>query len=1516
MKILMMLMWATAGVLPLFAADPYAAEPRRVIEISEKGWDRAVSPDASLDLTKLPALEWNKPGARVKTARGNRFISEAVDLKTRKPLNPEGPFVEWYRKKVTVDKAFLKDHAAFFYICKARYGFTLFVNGQYVAHSWQACCEKEMEVTRFLKSGENEIVFGITTLEGMYDPVKNCARAPFYAYGDKMRWEGPVRLMFRPKVFIDDVFVETFYATKEAVYHLTLKNVSDKAETVRPLVRVSPEEDVFRPHLEIEGDEVKVPAGGEIEVTYRRTWPKDCTLLLWDVAEGNQWMYLARCTLLDDDGEFLDRYDQTYGFRTVEARGRDIFLNGERLFLSRWSMMGCLNDFEHWEYHRWIRGKADRNAVRYHLGSQALWMVPSGDKKGIIQIPEFGCMFFSAEGEHNPIDPDSLDEFCKSRCRWWRNRPSAIIYSLENETVWNSLDPKWDAFCTKYLATMRKYAPHVLYQADAGNTWNGKLDINNLHYPEGEAGTLRRAYPNAGFQLPNDLQWVDPVNGSKEGGWRTNPFDWSKPVVIGEFYCFPNPGFAGDRLFDPNLYDFEDPAGSKGIDYPSPLAQNPGEEMLRMMCTWYRVCGFAGLNPWVRNHSYALDPTILDPLEFRASWPSGGTFTRQIAMINDGGCPVNAIAWTLDGEGFHADGKMKVQVNQGSNLVTTITCALPSVTAPLTLTLKAKACFNQFEQARLHQTIHVLPTRYDLSDIAAKIGIIGADETTLAALGLEKAVKLDVTLPDGVRAVYVAPDALRPAHRKLLDALFARGGTAVIAHQHEWAPYRSELPAADLGHAATRAFVRSAGHPVLEGIADDQFFCWGADNVLSVETFQKPIEGDATAILECGGIRSLKWTPLVETKVDAGRAILDTFPKACDDPIVLKIRANALRYAVASAPRAGVPLAVAAGTNTQVAAFLDKTFVRQEAKTDAAKVLLIDASAKVPSADIAAVLKRGGTVWLHNANPTDFLRIFGEKAAARVVFAPTPKGVLFGPKVPGAEKGLLNGVSNEDLAWCIAPVPGEQWGYAGAEQYWRSVTKTCEPPAWCVTADPTGTKGVRLLTRPGFLAEVTVGSGRVLVDCLPWEVAVQKEPERTVRTVSQLVRNLGCVFKPVVKPKYSFRKLDLAKFCNMGYWDEVAGDGKGGWTDQGRNDMRMFLINHVGRNDYEETGMPTPVPPFPTEQVFNDVPFHLTAPKSNGGKGVISLGSGVAPKLPTEAKGIPVNAKFELMNVVHASAWMQQKPGKPIAKFVLNYEDGTTADVFVNAIEHICDWHGYQGGANCKIAWSGANKVATVTVNQSAFRNPHPEKTVKTIDVVGALHHAQYVILGITLATELKPLGEFEPKLVLKADFTKPDFFNAYFHGKNFYSPDTGTYGTNGVSYGPKGGRVVGIPDKHPLRSLPSRPFEIRLSFTLNEPCKVEGRIFDAFGLGCGLLNGRLRPFDNRMFDEVLIGKPTDIVFRYDSQNVWVWANGHLCFTADAGGYGFMDQDFHHMRWCNVPMTLHKLEFYELMEKK
>jgi len=68
--------------------------------------------------------------------------------------------------------------------------------------------------------------------------------------------------------------------------------------------------------------------------------------------------------------------------------------------------------------------------------------------------------------------------------------------------------------------------------------------------------------------------------------------------------------------------------------------------------------------------------------------------------------------------------------------------------------------------------------------------------------------------------------------------------------------------------------------------------------------------------------------------------------------------------------------------------------------------------------------------------------------------------------------------------------------------------------------------------------------------------------------------------------KQNFTPLDLSKAANMGFADEIAGDGKGGWTDQGSlNDLREFTLRGLNKLQY--------------------VDFYIIDPEENDGKSCI-----------------------------------------------------------------------------------------------------------------------------------------------------------------------------------------------------------------------------------------------------------------------------------------------------------------------
>ena len=1510
MKHLIHLLLAAVPLMFAGGMEPYLFGPRAELLIpdEQKDWECALAD--STDLTRLPGnLKWvpGNSSLKVKTAiRGQaRYSEELFDSKGE--LKQKTDLTKWHRRIVDVPAEYLSNHAVFFTIATARLKFGLIVNGRSAGSSWQACLPKEMEVTRLLHPGKNEIAFAITAHEGLIDPKTRQWYAPHYSYGDRARWEGPIKLEFRPYCYIDDVFVQTFVKKREISFELTLKNVSERPVTVVPSIRVAPEQDPARPRMIVESDPVTVPARGEKVVTIRRPWRGP--LLLWDPAGAH---FYEADVLLTCNGKTQDVFRRKFGFREVSISGRDILLNGQRIFLTRDSIMGCSADFEKWTYGRWYKGKNAVNATRMHLGSLPYWLMESADRAGRFLIPELAYSFFNSK---NRFRKEGVEEYCKGVAKRYRNHPSVILYSLANETVWHHTGPEWRETTEHYLRTMRKYAPNALFQADADNTWNGLLDINNIHYPEWSAGPLQAQYPNSGFNLPNDLWWVTREKGAPAGGWRTNPFDWSKPVVIGEFYRFAEPSIAGDVLYDHWLWSQESPTGSTPVSYYNPVAANPAEEALRMVCNYYRYVGFAGLNPWARDFNYVLEHTVMAPLEFQPNMTEGETLKRKVVFLNDGGTPVDTIRWYLrsDDKSIVRQGVWKVKVPQGEKWDGVVTAALPVRGAPWTARLVVQALMGTQEQARFEQRIHVMKREYDLSSFADRVGVIGRSmDDRLARMKLQKARRIGASIPPEVKVVIVAPDAFRHTMAPMLNNFFRAGGTVLMMPQKEWRPFRAELPERDLNHAATRSWIRSAGHPVLEGLLPEQLNCWGGDNLVSTATFRKPCEGSFRVLLECGGRSGMEWTSLVEVEVDGGSCILNSFPADSSDPAVQKLLANMIRYGVERPRETRRTLSVLPGKNRRILPFLKSIFaeVSESGGIPESGIVLADASAGLSAEAVRKILSRGGTVWLHNITP-ETRKILGDLLPADLRIVPRPKAVLGG--IPVGNSALLNGIANFDLAWYRPPSNPERWSRAGI--YWECSQQTAEPPVWCVESGKENS-GVRLLTSPGFLAEIPSGCGRILLDALPWENAVDKEREKVMRSLAMLCRNLGVRFLPVVKPNYRYHSLRLGSFANMGYWDRVAGDGCGGWTDQGRNDMRMFLINHVGRNDYEEDGQPTPVPPFPEENIFCGVPFFLADPRKHDGKGVLSFGSAMAPKLMREVTGIPVGVSADSFHVLHASAWLTEKHGTPIAEYTLLYEDGSRATLPVRSEIDICDWWKPLPSANFRIAWAGRNKLGSVNLYCSTFRNPHPEKKIRSLAIRAGLTGAQYVVLGITFAEIRKEPGELVPVLKAKMDFSGRELLPSI--PGCYYPPDLKfRFSERGAEFTEKNGCVVVFPNRNnPMKDFQRKPFEIVLEVTpLTYPTNGNARLFDLIGVGFQFHPDKRVHILNMKSKKILeLNRKVHLRFRYDGSRAWLYVNGRLDAVTDASPYHFSTKTCTHFRFCNVNMLYHKVEFYELRE--
>ncbi|MCX8083196.1 MAG: hypothetical protein N3D17_07415 [bacterium] len=198
---------------------------------------------------------------------------------------------------------------------------------------------------------------------------------------------------------------------------------------------------------------------------------------------------------------------------------------------------------------------------------------------------------------------------------------------------------------------------------------------------------------------------------------------------------------------------------------------------------------------------------------------------------------------------------------------------------------------------------------------------------------------------------------------------------------------------------------------------------------------------------------------------------------------------------------------------------------------------------------------------------------------------------------------------------------------------------------------------------------------------------------------------------------YQWKPLDLKPFANMGFADDSAGDGKGGWTDEGpNNDLRTMPVG---------------------KQKFYGVPFEIVDPMKNNGKAIIVLKSKNSPLLPDAVRNIPVNSKARAVYFLHSSAWTRNEP---FAKYVVKYEDGTYIEIPIIGGKNIADW--WTAPLKEEESKPVPIRVEPVLVKNPwryirvfEWLNPYQEKVIKSIDFVSEEKLTIPILIGITVYT-------------------------------------------------------------------------------------------------------------------------------------------------------------------------------------
>ncbi|MBN2301919.1 MAG: hypothetical protein JXN60_05325 [Lentisphaerae bacterium] len=219
---------------------------------------------------------------------------------------------------------------------------------------------------------------------------------------------------------------------------------------------------------------------------------------------------------------------------------------------------------------------------------------------------------------------------------------------------------------------------------------------------------------------------------------------------------------------------------------------------------------------------------------------------------------------------------------------------------------------------------------------------------------------------------------------------------------------------------------------------------------------------------------------------------------------------------------------------------------------------------------------------------------------------------------------------------------------------------------------------LRLDIEPIYIREVRTGEDYLLAALKESKLALNKTEKSEMITKGPRLTE--------AKGEYwtGFSPIDISSFCNRGFKDDYPRDGKGGWTDEGINDMRYLP---------------------PGEWVFNKIPFKIINPTENGDKSCVILYGHEGPDFPKAVKGIKVDERFDRIHVLHTAAYVRTRNQRPLYTMVVNFKDGSKAEFKAMPKEHITDWYFPNAQlSKGKVAWAGPNEIKyAVAVFQTEY---------------------------------------------------------------------------------------------------------------------------------------------------------------------------------------------------------------------
>ena len=516
-------------------------------------WEYVLDPFCTEQMGGTPVYRDAVP--RTKTDRVEYSFNAAQTLWVPGSWNTQEPelmYFEsniWYRRKFHVDNL-APDKRYFVYVGAANYIAQVSINGQRVGRHEGGFTPFAFEVTEHLRQGENHLIIGVNAgRRADYIPAEV---ADWFNHGGITR---DVLLIETPSTFISNYFIALDKTTVSEKVRRINGSVTLNGTTLPEMVRIQ------IPELKID-HQAAVGEDGTARFTIETK-----KVQLWSPESPK----LYDLTLLAGD----DRLADEVGFRSIEAKGKQILLNGTPLFLKGI----CLHDENPLRRSRansvedaalvlgWAK-ELGCNFLRLAHYPHQENIVRMADKMGILLWEELP-LYWGIQWHNPEVLKKAKRQFEELIARDY-NRAASIIWSIANETA---VIPSRNAF-------LSELADHVR-----------TLDDTRLISAACKKDQEADGHPDQVYTYNDPLmEKLDVISFNEYLGWyggspaecrgKSFKMGLEKPVIVSEFGGGAQQGLHGDSLtrwseeFQAYLY----------------------EESLRM---FDKIDGLSGTAPWI-----------------------------------------------------------------------------------------------------------------------------------------------------------------------------------------------------------------------------------------------------------------------------------------------------------------------------------------------------------------------------------------------------------------------------------------------------------------------------------------------------------------------------------------------------------------------------------------------------------------------------------------------------------------------------------------------------------------------------------------------------------------------------------------------------------------------------------------------------------------------------------------------------------------------------------------------------